>query len=146
VSGEIDLIETRGNQQLFSGSVNVGAQQSSTTLHFGPKPSVDGWRTAHFKKNSPDGFDKDFHIYRMFWSPRGIDFFIDNSLVGLFDADDGFFKRGKFDPTLHENPWANDTIMAPFDQEFYIIMNTAVGGISFFSDSFKNIPYDKPVS
>jgi hypothetical protein len=34
--------------------------------------------------------------------------------------------------------------MAPFDQEFYIIMNLAVGGINFFSDTYVNTPNPKP--
>jgi len=34
------------------------------------------------------------------------------------------------------SPWDSGTPAAPFDQEFYIIMNVAVGGINFFPDKF----------
>jgi len=33
---------------------------------------------------------------------------------------------------------------APFDHEFYIIMNLAVGGTAFFPDHWVNKPYPKP--
>jgi hypothetical protein len=34
--------------------------------------------------------------------------------------------------------------MAPFDQEFYIIMNLAIGGTAYFSDGFDNRNGGKP--
>lgn len=34
-SGEIDLVEIRGNRNLFDGSVNVGAEQAGCTMHWG---------------------------------------------------------------------------------------------------------------
>ncbi|WP_411026907.1 hypothetical protein, partial [Salmonella sp. s55044] len=44
-----------------------------------------------------------------------------------------------------DNPWANSrNKLAPFDQEFYIIMNVAIGGTGYFSDSLINSPYPKP--
>jgi hypothetical protein len=36
--------------------------------------------------------------------------------------------------------------MAPFDQDFYIIMNLAVGGTVFFADHWQNSPFPKPWS
>lgn len=38
-SGEIDLLEARGNRKLFNDQgVNVGVEQVESTLHFGPAP------------------------------------------------------------------------------------------------------------
>lgn len=139
-------MESRGNSQLYSSSTNVGSEQISSTLHFGPKAGIDAWRTAHFVKNGFEGFDKDFHRYKMVWTPRSLEFFLDDKIIGIIDAEKGFFHRGKFDEKKYENPWLNGTIMAPFDEEFYIILNTAVGGTSFFSDFYKNSPEPKPVS
>lgn len=39
-SGEIDLVESRGNRQLYSGNTHVGTQQIGSTMHFGPSPDV----------------------------------------------------------------------------------------------------------
>lgn len=32
-------------------------------------------------------------------------------LLGVIDADDGFFKRGKFDSDSYSDPWINGTKM-----------------------------------
>lgn len=139
-------METRGNPALFSGKINVGIEQISSTLHFGPQAGIDAWRTAHHTKNDFDGFDKDFHIYKLIWTPRGFEFYVDNRVIGIINADEGFFKRGKFSESMYSNPWINGTIMAPFDQEFYVIINLAVGGVNFFSEYYTNLPNKKPVS
>ena len=70
-SGEIDLMETRGNENLLDGSGNnVGVEQFGSTLHFGN----EGWSaymTAHFSQFSPrgNGWNKGFHSYKMEWAP-----------------------------------------------------------------------------
>lgn len=38
-SGEIDLMETRGNRQLFHENTNLGVEQAGSTIHFGPSHS-----------------------------------------------------------------------------------------------------------
>jgi hypothetical protein len=44
------------------------------------------------------------------------------------------FTKGKFD-TKKYNPWEGEDINAPFNKEFYIILNVAVGGTnSYFPD------------
>lgn len=147
MSGEIDLMESRGNQHLYSGTKHVGAEQIASTLHFGPAAGIDAWRTAHYAKNSEiNGYDLDFHTYKLIWTPRDLQFYVDNELIGIIDANEGFFKRGKYDGSNYTNPWVDGTILASFDQEFYVILNMAVGGTSFFSDYFANVPLIKPVS
>lgn len=146
VSGEIDIMESRGNPFLFSGNTNVGVKEIASTLHFGPKANVDAWRTAHGKKKNKMGFDKDFHVYRLIWTPTQLKFEVDNEKIVTINADDGFFKRGNFSNQTYSNPWVNGTKLAPFDNYFYLIINLAVGGTSFFSDTFVNRPHEKPVS
>jgi hypothetical protein len=140
-SGEIDLMESRGNRRLFNGAVNVGTEQAGSTMHFGPNPSQNGWPTAHFTRNQVPGYDNAFHVYRLEWTPTGIRFLIDGNLVGDVQAGQGFWQRGGFTGT---NPWAGASIMAPFDQEFFIIINNAVGGVNFFVDVFRNEGAPKP--
>ena len=44
------------------------------------------------------------------------------------------FTKGKFD-TKKYNPWEGEDINAPFNKEFYIILNVAVGGTNtYFPD------------
>jgi hypothetical protein len=151
-SGEIDIMESRGNRQLFSPEgKNVGVEQVSETLHFGPFFPHNGYEKAHFTKNSVpfDGFDQEFHNYQLEWTPDHISWSIDNVLVGtVVPPAGGFWELGEFPNDIH-NPWNADNAenprMAPFDQKFYIIMNLAVGGSNgFFPDELINQPYPKP--
>jgi len=66
------------------------------------------------------------------------------NLILNVDAGAGFWARGGFQSSGLPNPWVNGTIMAPFDQEFFIIMNLAVGGTNFFADHFVNRNSPKP--
>jgi len=141
-SGEIDLMESRGNRDLREGNVNIGVEQFGSTLHFGSDPGHDAWQAAHYLKNSPSGqgFDKEFHVYKLTWTPEYLKFYVDDAEVGTVNVDQGFFKKGQFP----ENPWSNGSKMAPFDEPFYIILNLAVGGLNgYFPDSGQN-PQAKP--
>jgi len=53
-----------------------------------------------------------------------------------------FFSRGQF-PAGTDNPWAGRGKGAPFDQEFYLIFNVAVGGVSgYFPDGQGGKPWN----
>lgn len=147
ISGEIDLVESRGNRQLYNGNTNVGVEQIGSTLHFGPQSDFNGWRTAHYEKNIKNStYASDFHTYRMEWTPEYIRFIVDNSTIGTVKAGKGFWQRGNFSSSGLPDPWIKGTQMAPFDQEFHIIINMAVGGTGFFSDTTVNKGYKKPWS
>lgn len=114
-SGEIDLFESRGNAQYKDvNGTEIGVEQIASTLHFGPDPKQDAFRTALNFKNNNTGFNNDFHKYAFLWDESGIRFFLDDEEFGFISADDGFWKRGDF---KGENIWASGTKMAPFDQE-----------------------------
>lgn len=70
-SGEIDLVQSRGNRELIQNGVNIGSEQISSALHFGPYPALDEWSTTQFLRNSKpgNGFNNDFHRYQMEWTP-----------------------------------------------------------------------------
>lgn len=64
--------------------------------------------------------------------------------------DQPFFQRGEFpaviyngsSPSALSNPWQNGTNATPFDQEFYLIMNVAVGGTNgWFPESQGDKPW-----
>lgn len=152
-SGEIDLVEARGNRKYQDDFGSIGIDQMTSTLHFGPNSKANGWENAHYIKNSDKGFNEDFHIYKLDWSENGITIFVDNDEIGKFSVstDKSFWELGQYgiNPMIRDktNPWARGTAMAPFDQEFFISIGLAVGGVSnYFSDDFENQPYAKPWS
>lgn len=137
-------MEGRGNRQLFSGSTNVGTEQMGSTLHFGPQWDINGWPSAHYTMNRSPGFNEGFHVYKLVWTPEYLQFLVDDEIVGTIEAGSGFWQRGGFDWTGMPNPWEGASPMAPFDQEFYIILNNAVGGTAFFPDTFESRNGPKP--
>lgn len=145
-SGEIDLVEARGNRLLYTeDEESVGIDKVSTTLHFGPQWNLNGWEKAHFIHDSDE---ENFHLFKLDWSEKGMKFSVDGKEIGNFSVSNGsFWDQGHFegnDKDL-ENPWIQGTPMAPFDKEFYIVISLAVGGVSdYFSDNFENRPYPKP--
>lgn len=151
-SGEIDILESRGNELLFDErDVNVGVGQTSSTLHFGPYWNANGFEFANFARNSnTTGFNEDFHIYRVGWTDQSIQFSVDDVVIGTIDINEvgNFWELGQFDTRFPEgrfNPWTRASRMAPFDQEFYLIINLAVGGTNgFFWDGLRNGNGPKP--
>lgn len=138
-SGEIDILESRGNRQLLQGSVDVGANQFASTLNFGTTSSNSAWRKAHFTKNLPRGelWSHGFHVYQLAWTPGKyipvtrsqsfdlnfnslvfiidyLKFYVDNILVGSIPTGNGYYALGNF---TGPNIWANGNPDAPFDQE-----------------------------
>lgn len=112
-SGEIDLLESRGNTK-YGNNVQIGVEQIGSTLHFGPRWDHDAWSTASYLRNNESGFDKAFHKYEMVWNENGIKFLVDGIEFGYAAAGEGFWKRGKF---TGDNIWTNGTRMTPFDEE-----------------------------
>ncbi|KAF7274037.1 hypothetical protein GWI33_013278 [Rhynchophorus ferrugineus] len=144
-SGEIDLLESRGNKNFVSPyGVNIGTQQAASTLHWGPDYNQNQYMKTHWEKNNAAGYDTDFHIYKLVWNTEGFIFYIDNEQIGSVTVPNGgFWEYGGFANV--DNPWQGSSKMAPFDQEFYLIINLAVGGVNFFSDDCTN-PGGKPWS
>lgn len=146
-SGEIDLMESRGNKQLIKEGVNIGTEQVGQTLHFGPYWNLNGYDYSSYVVNNAAGYDNDYHLYQLEWTPEHLRFKIDDKETGTIKGP--FWELGKFDERAPgtENPWRTaKTTQAPFDQEFYLIMNLAVGGTNgYFPDDAQG-PYGKPWS
>ncbi|KAI9496870.1 concanavalin A-like lectin/glucanase domain-containing protein [Zychaea mexicana] len=126
-SGEIDIMESRGNPEYpYGNATNVGS-----TLHWGTHWSMDRYNLTHAEAILDDGttFADDFHTYGLEWSEDGLRTYIDDETVLLVDFDKSFYERGAF-PEWSMNPWASGDINAPFDQEFYLVLNVAVGGVN----------------
>ncbi|ERL93924.1 beta-1,3-glucan-binding protein-like [Dendroctonus ponderosae] len=141
ISGEIDVMESRGNRDLTDSSGrNLGSQLAFSTLHWGPSPAENKFSQTHWEKSNSSGFNKDFHIYKVVWNPEGFQFYIDEELIGTLNPPiGGFWELGNFENSTKPNPWSAGTKMAPFDQQFHIIINLAVGATGYFPDEAQNI-------
>jgi len=114
-SGEIDIMENRGG--------NNFEQQS--TLHFGgtwPKNVYEGSGV----RTMPFDMTKDFHVYSAVWTPDQIQFLVDNKVFHTMSLQRSFNNNGAAPYTKNGQP---------FDQEFFYIINLAVGGGFFGGNS-----------
>jgi beta-glucanase (GH16 family) len=107
LSGEIDVMEARGRL----------TNKSTGAIHFGAAWPDNAYISGEY--TFPSGKTiTDFNVYTLIWEASEIRWYVNGSL---------FF-------TAKNNQWrsnaanAKDNVYAPFDQDFYIIMNLAVGG------------------
>lgn len=99
--GEIDIMELVGS----------APGTAYGTLHFGnPAEHSSG------EFNLPDGetFSDDFHVFAVEWEPEEIRWYVDDQ---LFHSVTRWFTSA-----------ANAVYPAPYDQDFYLLVNVAVGG------------------
>jgi len=126
-SGEIDIVESRGNDASCSAG---GRNKFGSTLHFGPGWPMDAWDKAHAEYTHDAGdLSDDFHLFGMEWTKDGIKTSIDGQTVLDYEfPEGGQFAAGGWDESIN-NPWQYETDKsAPFNQDYYLIMNVAVGG------------------
>ena len=196
-SGEIDLIESRGNSMPGTG---YGNDYVGTTLHWGPAWNADFFNKTMANVSLPDGQDfsqvsqnhppvtvhlihetqhvsrgvgaavfsvspscaavmvcvcvcvcyggQDFHTFGLYWSKDEMYSYLDSPDNKIFSLEfasipgGSFWEWGGFNGSWF-NPWSQaPTSHAPYDQEFFIIMNVAVGGVSgFFPDTLPGKPW-----
>jgi beta-glucanase (GH16 family) len=147
-SGEIDIMESRGNNHTYpQGGNNI----ISSTLHWGPSTDADGyWQTNYKRAALHSTYSDGFHTFGLEWSEKYLFTFIDTRLlqVGYTPFKSPFWTRGNFgvssaNGTAYVDPWSqtgNDA--TPFDQEFYLILNVAVGGTNgWFDDGVQGKPW-----
>ncbi|GBP73603.1 Beta-1,3-glucan-binding protein [Eumeta japonica] len=118
-SGEIDLVESRGNRNMFSNGVHIGVQEAGSTLHYGPYPELNGWERAHWVRRNTNGYHSQFHRYQLEWTPDFIRFSIDDVELGrVTPGAGGFWQHGGFNSNPNIlNPWRFGSKMAPFDEK-----------------------------
>ncbi|KAI9438525.1 glycoside hydrolase family 16 protein [Lactarius indigo] len=139
LSGEIDIMEARGNGPSYPAQGNNFVR---STLAWGPLPAITarlfGWQSL--KRSN---YAQKFHTYTLEWTENFIKIYVDSRLKNMVQlqvdkkqqTNGGFFwKRGNFPLTAHNNtaaeivvpnPWTTATVQnatnaAPFDQrEFH---------------------------
>jgi len=108
-SGEIDIYEGRGQ--------NPNEYQS--TLHYG-----GSWPNNVYQgsgaRNAGQDLTADYHVYTCTWTPDQISFALDGNTYYTRNLNQNFYSGKGKSPY-----WAN---RQPFDQEFFFIINLAVGG------------------
>ncbi|XP_043581469.1 beta-1,3-glucan-binding protein-like isoform X1 [Bombus pyrosoma] len=133
-SGCIVLGLARGNDNLVN-TVD-GSIYDSRRLDFGVRIGTDldikNYMVSRTGKNGPR-WTQDFHVYTTIWNSKGFQFLVDGEEVGkLNPPTDGWMYGNNF------------TKMAPFDQEFYIVIGVGVGGIRVFPDKTTSSGHIKP--
>ena len=98
-------------------------------------------------EEAPEGkdFAQDFHIYGLIWNETYIGTYLDDpaNTVLSVPINQSFWEFGNWSDSGLDNPWISGGQNAPFDQEFYLIMNLAVGGINgYFPDGVGNKPWN----
>lgn len=117
-SGEIDIMESRGNAPGYPGG---GYDTFASTLHWGPYFPEDPYTKTHAAYTDPTSSLADkFHTYTLLWNETTMQTQLDGKVVLSVDIQQSFFNFGGWDPATTNNPWAGGGKNAPFDQEFYL--------------------------
>lgn len=102
-SGEIDIMEAANGTTSIGGTIHYGGSWPNNTYSGG--------------SYAPGGnFADDFHVYAIEWEPDEIRWYVDGVLYFTRTSAQWYSDGAPGDPR------------APFDQEFYILINAAVGG------------------
>lgn len=147
-SGEIDIMEARGNNYTYPmGGNNI----MSSTLHWGPSPATDAWwRSTSERTALHSTYAEGPHVYGMEWSESYIFTYVDNRLLQVlyFNFLGDLWAQGDFPPadpngTRFVDPWSQTgRTSTPFDEDFYLIINLAVGATNgWFEDGLEGKPW-----
>ena len=104
LSGEIDIMEAANNMTSVGG-----------TLHYGGA-WPDNRSTGASYNMGGTSFAADYHVYAVEWEPDVIRWYVDDVLYSTKTSAQWYSNAAPGNPR------------APFDQEFFIILNAAVGG------------------
>jgi beta-glucanase (GH16 family) len=122
--GEIDIMEVMGQ--------NVN--KSYHTVHYGYDSGSGHRQNQGTKTVSDTSFADDFHVFALEWDPGLITWYVDGEKV--YETRDWY--TGSDDNSQITYP-------APFDQDFYVILNLAVGGswVGYPDDSVYEVMNDQ---
>jgi hypothetical protein len=147
-SGEIDIVESRGNNYSYAqGGNNI----VSSTLHWGPNQASDAWWKTNVKRTAlHTTYSKSYHTFGLEWSEKYLFTYVDTRLLQVLytNFDEPLWGRGNFplsdsNGTRLQDMWSQTgRYSTPFDQEFYLIINVAVGGTNgWFEDGKSGKPW-----
>jgi len=80
----------------------------------------------------------------MYWDENQLYTYIDDDSKKVLSLDftqQSMWEKGQF-PSSFANPWAGEPNSAPFNRDFFIVMNVAVGGTNgYFPDGQGGKPW-----
>jgi beta-glucanase (GH16 family) len=147
-SGEIDIMESRGNNYTYAqGGNNI----ISSTLHWGPDPANDAWWRTNVRRTAlHETYADSTHTFGLEWSEKYLFTYVDSRLLQVLYTPftEPLYQVGQF-PTAESNgtmivdPWSQTgRDSTPFDQDFYLILNVAVGSTNgWFQDGMSGKPW-----
>ncbi|KAK6172293.1 hypothetical protein SNE40_015984 [Patella caerulea] len=142
-SGEVDMMEATCNEVMhWNNGQKIGVQRVTSSIHLGPNPSGDRHITGAKTKTSGDWHG--FHTYKMDWSPDHVILYVDDQMVTRVDvhSNTNMWNHLGFHGN---NIWSGGSHLAPFDQEFYMILNVAIGGTGgIWGEQGVTYAYPKP--
>lgn len=147
-SGEIDIMESRGNNYTYpQGGNNI----MSSAIHWGPNPANDGWWRTNVKRQAlHTTYSSGFNTFGIEWSQKYLFTYVNSRLLQVLyvNFDVPLWTRGNFpnqdsNGTRIENVWSGTgRPQTPFDQPFFLILNLAVGGTNgWFEDNVNGKPW-----
>lgn len=98
------------------------------TLHFGA--AWDNKGQAGYERSFATDFSQDFHVFGLDWNSDRIQWLIDDVVVH-----EESLQRNFWDSVYNQNG-------SPFDKNFFMIINLAVGGAFFGGEPFDPIEAD----
>lgn len=104
-SGEMDIMEARGRVP----------DAVSGTIHYGGEWPLNTYTGTDYQFPEGTGYADGFHVYSLVWEADQISWYVDGNCYQTIPKDQ-WYSRGA------------DSDTAPFDRDFYLIMNLAVGG------------------
>ncbi|MCL2287415.1 MAG: carbohydrate binding domain-containing protein [Firmicutes bacterium] len=109
-SGEIDIMESRGREH----------DRTSGAIHFGGQWPHNTFTAGYYRfPNFPDNNIRQFHTYAIEWEPGEIRWYVNDTM---------FMRQNRWH-SRSVGQQADFTYPAPFDQDFHIILNLALGGV-----------------
>ncbi|KAF6752646.1 concanavalin A-like lectin/glucanase domain-containing protein [Ephemerocybe angulata] len=151
MSGEIDIMEARGNGPKYA---TQGSNYVRGSLNWGPNGALNAaYKTYGWWSMRRGSYDEAFHTYSLEWDEDFIRIYVDSRLHHLLDirVKKSFWELGEFPPMISQgsesavlhNIWVNGSKAAPFDQNFYLILDVGVGGTNgWFPDAKEKPWYD----
>ncbi|PFH57822.1 hypothetical protein XA68_14529 [Ophiocordyceps unilateralis] len=122
----------------------------SSALHWGPDPANDGfWKTNNKRRALHTTYSAGFNTFGLEWSQKYLFTYVNSRLLQVLytNFDQPMWRRGNFphsgaNGTRLSNAWSRTgRDNTPFDHDFYLVINLAVGGTNGWFEDGKS---DKP--
>lgn len=121
-SGRMIIASSFGNRQLTSDGKETGNKRLFAGLQ------VNGTITSFTSEKQEGWWGDDFHSFKMIWAPDRISFYADNREYGSWKSNDN-------SPFLSGS---DKEKIAPFNEEFYLVLGLQAAGSHFPEGSVSN--------